>query len=299
MTIILDGNKLSQEIRSEIRLNLANFQLSKTNPPKLSVILVGEDPASSVYVRNKERACTSAGILTETLNIPADVSEEYLINQIKELNQNIQVNGILVQLPLPPHISETTVISAISPSKDVDGIHPYNLGKLAQGEPIFVPCTPLGIQQILVRHNISIPGKHVVVCGRSNIVGKPIANLLMQRGSDANATVTVCHSQTRNLQLLTSNADILIAAIGQPNFITEDMVKEDVSIIDVGINRIPDSSKKNGYRLVGDVDFINVEKKAHAITPVPGGVGPMTITMLLNNTVKSWIIQNNLSGDVT
>mgnify|MGYP003388736325 CR=1 FL=1 len=291
MAIILDGNKLSQEIRSELTQELAGL-IANYNPPKLSVVLVGDDPASSIYVRNKEKACNDVGMLTETIRMPANISQEQLVKQVNSLNEDPAVNGILVQLPLPKHINEIHVINSINPGKDVDGIHPLNLGNLAQGNPTFVPCTPLGIQQILLRNDIPTEGKHVVVCGRSNIVGKPIANLLMQRGSGANATVTVCHSRTNNLQDLTSKADILIAAIGQANFIHSDMIKENSTIIDVGINRIEDLSKKRGYRLVGDVDYDAVYEKAYAITPVPGGVGPMTITL------KSWMQSNNLSGNV-
>ncbi len=296
MAIILDGNDLSQEIRSELKLEL-NKLLANKRSPKLSVILVGDDPASSVYVRNKEKACSDVGIITETFNLESTSSEQELIQLVHSLNTNPNVDGILVQLPLPDHINEIQVINSINPSKDVDGIHPFNLGQLVQGNPIFVPCTPLGIQQILTRNNIEISGKRVVICGRSNIVGKPIANLLLQRGNGADATVTICHSRTRELASIIAEADILIAAMGQPNFITGNMVKPQSTIIDVGINRMDDPTRKRGYRLVGDVDYASVVDKVFAITPVPGGVGPMTITMLLNNTIKSWIRTNNLSGN--
>ncbi len=297
MTIILNGNKLSQDIRSELKSELARL-IGDHRPPKLSVVLVGEDPASSVYVRNKEKACNDAGILTETFRLSSNITQQELIQKINHLNNDPQVDGILVQLPLPIHIDEIQVVNQIHPSKDVDGIHPFNLGNLVQGTPLFVPCTPLGIQQILLRHSIEISGKHVVVCGRRNIVGKPIANLLSQRGSGGDATVTICHSRTTNLNDLTSSADILVAAVGQAHFITQNMVKENATIIDVGINRINDPTKKSGTRLVGDVDYDAVFDKVRAITPVPGGVGPMTITMLLNNTLKSWMKSNQLSGNI-
>ena len=297
MAIILDGNKLSQQIRSELKLELENL-IGHQRPPKLSVLLVGDDDASSVYVRNKEKACNDAGILTETLRMQSDSNQKEIIAQINALNDDPNVDGILVQLPLPSHINEIEVINSIDPSKDVDGIHPFNLGQLVQGSPIFVPCTPLGIQQILLRNNIETRGKRVVICGRSNIVGKPVASLLSQRGVGADATVTICHSRTDNLPNITSDADILIAAIGQANFFDGNMIKPGSTVIDVGINRMDDPTRKRGYRLVGDVDYESVIEKVYAITPVPGGVGPMTITMLLNNTLKSWMKSNHLSGNV-
>ena len=255
--------------------------------PGLGVILVGDDPASKSYVAAKERACESIGIYSDDNRYSSKITENDLLDKIESLNNDPKIHGILVQLPLPSHINSTLVLNAITPDKDVDGFHPVNVGKMMIGEDSFLPCTPHGIIQLLRRCNIETRGKHAVVIGRSNIVGKPIANMLFQKNMDTNATVTICHTSTNNLKDFTRNADIIIAASGQPNTLTSDMVKPGVVIIDVGVNRVEDLSKKNGFRLVGDVDFNGLFDIASAITPVPGGVGPMTITMLLYNTVKS------------
>jgi methylenetetrahydrofolate dehydrogenase (NADP+)/methenyltetrahydrofolate cyclohydrolase len=255
--------------------------------PGLAAVLVGDDPASAIYVRNKRRACDEVGMLGESFALPASASQSQVLALLDRLNRDTRFHGILVQLPLPAQVKEEAVIEAVSPAKDVDGIHPFNLGKLAQGSPCYIPGTPAGVQQLLLRHGYDPAGRHVVICGRSNIVGKPLAMLLMQRQSGANATVTVCHTRTRNLPELTRQADILVAAIGQPRAITASMVKDGVVVIDVGINRVEDPTRKQGYRLEGDVDFQGVSEKAEAITPVPGGVGPMTIAMLLVNTLTA------------
>ena len=287
MTKILDGAALAKEIRSEVAESVLEIKKVHGVTPGLAAVLVGDDPASAVYVRNKERACEEAGMFSKTFRLPKETTQEEIITLLNRLNEDESFHGILVQLPLPDHLNETLTIETISPIKDADGIHPFNLGKLMQGIPDFIPGTPAGIQQILLRNGYDPSGKHVVICGRSNIVGKPLAALLAQRTDGGNATVTVCHTKTNNLSELTAQADILVAAIGQPRAITSDMVKQGCVIIDVGINRIEDSSRKNGYRLVGDVDFDDVSSLAEAITPVPGGVGPMTIAMLLVNTVKA------------
>lgn len=283
---IIDGKILSGIIREEIKVGVDALR-DKGCTPGLAVVLVGEDPASQVYVRNKRKTCEALGIASFAHDLPADTPESELLALIDGLNGDPQVHGILVQMPLPNHIDENKVLLAIDPDKDVDGFHPVNVGKLLIGEEAFVPCTPKGCQEMLIRSGNDPAGKHVVVVGRSNIVGKPMAALLMQKGPGANATVTVCHSRTQNLPEMVRQADIVIAAIGVPHFITADMVKEGVVVIDVGMNRIEDASKKTGYRLVGDVDYDAVKGKASAITPVPGGVGPMTITMLMKNTLEA------------
>ncbi len=287
MAIILDGKAKAQEVQAEVAAAVAEMQRTHNVTPGLAAILVGDDPASAVYVRNKSRACAQAGIFAETFKKSADISEENLLDIIRRLNQDPRFHGILVQLPLPDHIDEGTVIEAVDPRKDVDCLHPSNVGLLAQGRAEFVPATPGGIQQLLLRSGYSPERKLVVICGRSNIVGKPLAMLLMQRGQGANATVTVCHTGTPDLTAVTRQADILVAAMGRPQAITADMVKEGAVVIDVGINRVDDASRPRGYRLVGDVDFGPVSEKAEAITPVPGGVGPMTVAMLLVNTVTA------------
>ena len=287
MAKILDGTALAKEVRSEVAAGVLEMQEKHRVTPGLAAVLVGDDPASGIYVRNKGRACDEVGMFSETFLRPADTTQEKLVELIERLNADPRFHGILVQLPLPPKINEEVAIEAVSPNKDVDGIHPFNLGKLLQGSPDFVPGTPAGVQQILLRHGYDPAGKHVVVCGRSNIVGKPLATLLMQRRAGANATVTVCHTRTANLAEITRQADILIAAVGQPRAITADMVKEGAVVVDVGINRVEDATRRQGYRLVGDVDFGPVSEKAEAITPVPGGVGPMTIAMLLVNTLTA------------
>lgn len=284
---ILDGNKVAQEMRAEMAEEIRALKEEHGITPGLAVVLVGDDPASQVYVRNKGRACEQVGIRSDTYRFPADYPEEELLGLISKLNDDPEVHGILVQLPLPKHIDEEKVLYAIDPDKDVDGFHPVNVGKLMIGKPGFLPCTPHGIQQLLLRSGIEIEGKHVVVVGRSNIVGKPVAMILVQKQKGANATVTICHTGTKDLGYHTRQADILIVAAGRPKTVTADMVKEGAVVVDVGVNRVEDPSSKRGYRLVGDVDFDSVKEKASAITPVPGGVGPMTITMLLRNTIDA------------
>jgi methylenetetrahydrofolate dehydrogenase (NADP+)/methenyltetrahydrofolate cyclohydrolase len=284
---IIDGKKIADIIRADLKKEIENLQNKHGVTPGLSVVLVGENPASQVYVRMKNKACHAIGVYSEQHTFPADIKENDVLKKIEELNNNNKIHGILVQLPLPSHIDEQKVINTILPEKDVDGFHPVNMGKLLIGLPGFKPCTPFGVQQLLVHSGINISGAHVVVVGRSNIVGKPIASILVQKQEHANATVTVCHSRTKDLPGITSQADILIAAIGKPEFITADMVKDDAVIIDVGVNRVDDSTSEKGYKLVGDVKFDEVSKKCKAISPVPGCVGPMTITMLLYNTVQS------------
>jgi methylenetetrahydrofolate dehydrogenase (NADP+) / methenyltetrahydrofolate cyclohydrolase len=283
---IIDGKKIAAAITEEIAREVQALA-AKGIVPGLATVLVGDDPASHVYVRTKRQRCLEIGIASFDHNLPADCSEKKLLNLVAKLNTDPKVHGILVQLPLPNQIDEHKVLNAMDPDKDVDGFHPMNVGRLLVGDVGFSPCTPKGCQELLVRSGYSPEGKHVVIVGRSNIVGKPLAALLMQKKDGANATVTVCHSRTKNLAALTQQADILVAAIGSAEFIKSRMVREGAVVIDVGTNRVTDSSKKSGYRLTGDVDFKNVSKKARAITPVPGGVGPMTITMLLKNTVLS------------
>jgi methylenetetrahydrofolate dehydrogenase (NADP+)/methenyltetrahydrofolate cyclohydrolase len=248
---------------------------------------VGDDPASAIYVRNKRRACDEVGMFSETFTMPPTTTQDELMARVYELNQDHRFHGILIQLPLPVQINQYEVIEALLPHKDVDGIHPFNMGKLVQGRPDYVPGTPAGIQQLLLRNGYDPAGRDVVICGRSNIVGKPLAILLMQRQIGANATVTVCHTRTKDLAEITRRADILVVAMGAPKAITADMVKEGAVVIDVGINRVVDTDRRQGYRLVGDVDFDAVSEKAEAITPVPGGVGPMTIASLLVNTLAA------------
>ncbi len=282
---LIDGKIVSNQVKEEVREETEKL-IARGIKPGLIVVLVGEDPASAVYVRNKSKACEKAGIVSETIKLPEDTSEEDLLNLIEQLNKDPQYHGILVQLPLPDHINETKVIELINPLKDVDCFHPVNVGKLVSGQPYVLPCTPAGILRLLQANDISTEGKHVVIIGRSNIVGKPLANLLIQKSPQANSTVTVVHSRTKNIAHYTRQADILIAAMGKANFVTEDMIKENVVIIDVGINRISADNEK-GYILAGDVDFNNVLPKVSKITPVPGGVGPMTIAMLLKNTLAA------------
>lgn len=289
----IDGKQISADIRSEIAEETKSLK-AKGIIPGLAVILVGENPASISYVTAKERACDEVGIRSFPIRMNSDISENDLLSEIEKLNANPDVHGILVQLPLPKHIDEAAVIRTIAPEKDVDGFHPISLGKMVLGEKTFLPCTPHGIIELLKRSNVETSGKHVVVVGRSNIVGKPVANLLIQKAAGANATVTICHTGTPDIAYFTRQADILIVAAGRPNTVTADMVKDGVVVIDVGVNRIPDASKKSGFRLVGDVDFENISKKASLITPVPGGVGPMTIAMLMKNTVESAKIFNNI-----
>ena len=287
MVKILDGSALSKEIRGEVAEGVRCIKSHRSITPGLAAVLIGDDPASSIYVRNKGFACDEVGMLHETFLLPSNVTQDTALNLVKSLNEDDRFHGILIQLPLPAQLDEQAVIREMIPSKDVDGIHPFNLGKLAQGSPLFVPCTPAGIQELLLRNGYDPSGKHMVICGRSNIVGKPLASLMIQRNPGSNATVTVCHTHTKDLRDLTRQADILVAAVGRAGFITGDMVSKDVIVIDVGINRTEDPSYRRGYRLEGDCDFESVSRKAEAITPVPGGVGPMTIAMLLVNTLKA------------
>jgi len=284
---LIKGSEISKQIREELKQEVSQLKEKHNLVPGLATILVGEDEASKVYVGQKEKACKELGIHSERINLPGNTTEANLLTLIESLNKNNKIHGILVQLPLPKHINETNVLYAIDPKKDVDGFHPVNVGKLMLGEPDFIPCTPHGIQQLLIRSGIETNGAEAVVVGRSNIVGKPIANMLFQKKKGANATVTVCHTGTKDMAAHTRQADILIVAAGKPKTITADMVKEGVVVIDVGVNRLPTG-------LVGDVDFEAVKEKAKAITPVPGGVGPMTIAMLMYNTVQAAKMQSGI-----
>ena len=293
MAEIINGKEIAKEIREEIRREVTDLKDQTGEVPGLAVVLVGEDPASEVYVRMKEKACKKAGINSFKYCLPADTGQTELLKLINQLNQDPRVNGILVQLPLPDRIDEGKIINAIDPEKDVDGFHPVNVGRLMMGEEGFLPCTPLGIMELLKRSGNSPEGKHVVVVGRSNIVGKPIAMMLIRKKKGANATVTICHTGTRDLAAITRQADILIVSAGRPGTITAEMVKEGAVVIDVGVNEV--GRTPEGKRiLAGDVDFDRVSSRARAITPVPGGVGPMTIAMLLKNTLRAYRLQNNL-----
>ena len=283
---IIDGKQVAADMRAELKEKVVELK-GQGITPGLAVVLVGDDPASKSYVTAKERACEEIGIYSDDNRLPIDTTEADLLTLVEKLNKDPKINGILVQLPLPKHIDENRVLLAIDPAKDVDGFHPVNVGKMVVGQEAYLPCTPHGIIQLLIRNNVKLEGAEVVVVGRSNIVGKPIANLLIQKAPTGNATVTVCHTRTKNMAEHVKRADIIIAAAGWPNTVTADMVKDGAVVIDVGVNRAEDATKKNGYRLVGDVDFEAVKEKASLITPVPGGVGPMTITMLLYNTVQS------------
>ncbi len=289
MAVIIDGKKVAAEIRHELKEKVEWLRSLNVRVPGLVTILVGDNPASLSYVTSKGKACNEIGMLSKIEKLSADTSEEELLKLIDSYNSNNDYDGILVQLPLPKHINEDKVIERIAPSKDVDGFHPISVGNLVIGKDTFYPCTPYGVVELLKRYKIETSGKHVVVVGRSNIVGKPVANLLLQKKEGANAVVTVCHSAAKDLSRFTKEADILIAAIGRPYFIKADMIKDGVAVIDVGINRVEDSTLPKGYKLVGDVDYEGVSKKASFITPVPGGVGPMTIAMLLQNTFLAYI----------
>ena len=283
----IDGKQMAEEIRREIAEGVAKLKADTGVTPGLAAVLVGEDPASAIYVRNKGLACEEADMVSKTVNLPAETTQDELLEVVGKLNKDGGVHGILVQLPLPPQIDERAIIRSINPDKDVDGMHPLSTGLLLEGNPRFLPATPAGVQQMLIRTGNDPSGKHVVIVGRSNIVGKPLAAMLMQKAPGANATVTICHTGTKDVGALTRQADILVAAVGKARAITADMVKEGAVVIDVGINRIEDATRKSGYRLVGDVDYDAVAEKASAISPVPGGVGPMTIAMLLANTLRA------------
>ena len=285
---LIDGKAIAEQINAETAAEIARLKAQHQLTPGLAVVLVGDNPASAAYVASKDRMCARLGLHSERIDLPASTQQGALLAVINDLNFEKQVHGILVQSPLPPQISEDAVFSAIDPSKDVDGFHPINVGKLALGDPTgFAPCTPAGVHQLLIRSGVAVEGAHVVVLGRSRIVGRPVSLILSQKAPNANATVTVCHSRSKNLAEICRSADILIAAIGAPRFVKADMVREGAVVIDVGINRVEDKTAEKGYRLVGDVDFDAVAAKASLLTPVPGGVGPMTIAMLMHNTVHA------------
>jgi methylenetetrahydrofolate dehydrogenase (NADP+)/methenyltetrahydrofolate cyclohydrolase len=283
---LIDGKETAKQVVTEVAVAVQEFTAAH-RPPQLTVIIVGTDPASQSYVRSKVKMAGTCGIESALIELPADITEEALLAEIDRLNKDTSVSGILVQLPLPAHIDQQTVIERVAPAKDVDGIHPFNLGRLVAGDPRFVPCTPNGIIELLDRRAVATEGKHVVIVGRSIIVGKPLALLLARKHPRGNATVTLCHSRSGDLKPLTRTADILVAAVGRPEMITGDMVKEGAVVIDVGVNRVADATRKRGYRLVGDVDFDAVIDTASLITPVPGGVGPMTVAMLMRNTLSA------------
>lgn len=286
MTLI-DGKKTASEIKQEIAQEVKELTGRGERAPHLAAILVGHDGGSETYVANKVKACGECGFTSSLIRFEDDVTEETLLNEIDRLNKDPEIDGFIVQLPLPKHIDEQKVIRAVDPSKDVDGFHPLNVGRVALGLPGFLPATPAGIMQLLKRYGVETKGKHAVVLGRSNIVGRPMATLLMQKANPGNCTVTVCHSATPNIKEICREADIIVAALGQPGFVTEDMVKPGATVIDVGTTRVPDASRKSGWRLRGDVDFENVAGKCDFITPVPGGVGPMTICSLMINTLQA------------
>jgi methylenetetrahydrofolate dehydrogenase (NADP+)/methenyltetrahydrofolate cyclohydrolase len=283
--ILIDGKKISLELQSEIANEVKNLIASGKKQPHLAAILVGDDPASQTYVNSKVKACENVGFKSTLVRLESSVTEEIVLAKIEELNNNEDIDGYIIQLPLPRHISEQKMIEAIHPNKDVDGFHPVNVGRLVLNLPTYISATPFGIIQLLERYDIPTDGKHCVVIGRSHIVGSPMSILMSKNTKVGNCTVTLCHSHTKNLKEHTISADIIIAAIGKPNFITADMVKQGAVIIDVGINRVDDSSLTKGFKLVGDVNFAEVSQKASYITPVPGGVGPMTIASLLKNTL--------------
>lgn len=283
---IIDGKQVAAEMREELKQQVAQLK-TKGVTPGLAVILVGDDPASKSYVTAKEKACEEIGMHSDDNRLPAETTQAELMALIDKCNKDPKIHGILVQLPLPKHINEDEVLPAIDPAKDVDGFHPVNVGRMVVGQEAYLPCTPHGVIQLLLRSGVELSGAEVVIVGRSNIVGKPLANMLIQKSKTGNATVTVCHTRTKDIAAHVQRADIVIAAAGRPNTITAEMVTDGAVVIDVGVNRVEDASKKSGYRLVGDVDFEAIKQKASLITPVPGGVGPMTITMLLYNTVQS------------
>jgi len=287
MAKLIDGRAIAEKVYVDLRREIAELK-ARNVTPGLAVVLVGDDPASRAYVRSKDKMCRELGLHSLKLELPASTTQTELLNRVEELNADSNIHGILVQSPPPAHIDEAAIVRALDPRKDVDGFHPENVAKLVLDDPSgFVPCTPLGVQRLLIESKININGAHVVILGRSMIVGKPLALLLMQKNEKANASVTVVHSRSRNLAEITRSADIIIAAIGRAGFVKADHVREDAVVVDVGINRVEDSASERGYRLVGDVAFDEVSEKAAAITPVPGGVGPMTIAMLMSNAVKA------------
>jgi methylenetetrahydrofolate dehydrogenase (NADP+)/methenyltetrahydrofolate cyclohydrolase len=285
--VLLDGKQLSEQIKQEIASAVEMLKSEGGKTPHLAAVLVGDNPASRVYVRNKVRSCEQVGFKSSLFEKPADISQEELLDLVRQLNENPDIDGFIVQLPLPAHIDEERITLAIDPAKDVDGFHPVNVGRMALGLPCYLPATPAGILTILQRYGVETAGRHAVVIGRSNIVGTPMAILLSRKGSPGDCTVTIAHSRTRDLPAIVRQADIVIAAIGRPNFVTADMVKAGAVVIDVGINRVDDPATKSGYKLVGDVDFEGVSPRCSFITPVPGGVGPMTVLSLLQNTLAA------------
>ena len=293
---ILDGKKTSDDLKNEIAAEVKAMKARGEKVPHLAAVLVGTDGASLTYVGSKVRSCERIGFESTLIKLPEETTEDELLNQIEALNNNPEIDGYIVQLPLPKHIDEQKVLLAVDPDKDVDGFHPTNFGKMAQDMPVFIPATPFGIMELLKRYNVPTEGKHTVVIGRSHIVGRPMSILMSQKGNPGNSTVTLAHSRTKNLKEITLQADIIITALGVPEFLKADMVKEGVTVIDVGITRVDDASKERGYRLTGDVDFEAVSKKAEFITPVPGGVGPMTIAMLLKNTLLARARHNELQS---
>lgn len=293
---ILDGKKTSNDLKNEIAEEVRAMKERGEKVPHLAAVLVGNDGASLTYVGSKVRACERIGFESTLIQLPEETTEEELLDHINKLNNNPEIDGYIVQLPLPKHIDEQKVLLAVDPDKDVDGFHPTNFGKMAQDMPVFIPATPFGIMELLKRYNVETSGKHTVVIGRSHIVGRPMSILMSQKGTPGDSTVTLTHSRTKNLEELTKQADIIITALGVPEFLKADMVKENVTVIDVGITRVPDETKERGYRIAGDVDFAEVSKKADFITPVPGGVGPMTIAMLLKNTLLARARHNDLQS---
>jgi len=293
---ILDGKKTSNDLKNEIAEEVKAMKDRGEKVPHLAAVLVGNDGASLTYVGSKVRACERIGFESTLIQLPEETTEEELLDHINKLNNNPKIDGYIVQLPLPKHIDEQKVLLAVDPDKDVDGFHPTNFGKMAQDMPVFIPATPFGIMELLKRYNVETSGKHTVVIGRSHIVGRPMSILMSQKGTPGDSTVTLTHSRTKNLEELTKQADIIITALGVPEFLKADMVKDNVTVIDVGITRVPDETKERGYRIAGDVDFAEVSKKADFITPVPGGVGPMTIAMLLKNTLLARARHNDLQS---
>ena len=285
---ILDGKKTSNDIKAEIAESVKQITANGSRPPHLAAVIVGDDGASLTYVGSKVRACKKVGFDSTLIKLSENISEQELLLKVKELNENDAIDGYIVQLPLPKHIDSQKILMAVDPEKDVDGFHPTNFGKMALNLPTFISATPYGIMELLDRYNVETSGKHTVVIGRSDIVGRPVSILMSRKSNPGNSTVTLAHSRTRNIKELTLQADIIISALGSPNFVTENMLKDGVVVVDVGITRVKDDSKK-GYKIVGDVDYENVSKKSSFITPVPGGVGPMTIAMLLTNTLQAFL----------